>query len=230
MTYKQVQRIRWAKKFKRKLWIALIVLFGFLTACFLFFEIKLAPVVMVMAEQKAKMLATYIIGTAVGDEIASSGLEYDDIIAFDKDETGKITVVKMDSLKIAQLKAYLPLIMTKRLEETDTTALTIPLGSVLDADLFSGLGPKLKVRVMPVGTITCDMDNSFVSAGINQTRHQILMEIHAEIAVIVAGRSLRTQVDTSVCIAETLIVGDVPKSFADIGLGTGVDKNRLFES
>ncbi len=62
--------------------------------------------------------------------------------------------------------------------------------------------------------------NKFYEEGINQTRHSIVLEVSAVIDLYVPGsREMETTVTTQVVVAETVIVGQVPNVYADIGQG-----------
>ena len=58
-----------------------------------------------------------------------------------------------------------------------------------------------------------DFRNDICSAGINQTRHQIILEVRVDIDVLVPWDTLSTQVVSEVLVAETVIVGSVPKLY-----------------
>ena len=62
-----------------------------------------------------------------------------------------------------------------------------------------------------------ELKSSFESAGINQTRHQIYMEIRTSAYSYLTGMSSTTEVSTDVAVAETVIVGEVPQMFANLG-------------
>jgi hypothetical protein len=69
------------------------------------------------------------------------------------------------------------------------------------------------LKIVPLGTVTAGFSNQFSAAGINQTRHQIMMDISVDISILLPGYSVGTQVGTQVSIAETVIVGAVPDSY-----------------
>jgi len=84
---------------------------------------------------------------------------------------------------------------------------------LINSDLFSGRGPKIPIKIVPLGTVSTSFSNQFTAAGINQTRHQIMMDIVVDISILLPGYQTGTQVTTQVTIAETVIVGAVPDSY-----------------
>ena len=76
----------------------------------------------------------------------------------------------------------------------------------------------MPVHILPVGSVETQVKNSITSAGINQSLHRILINVRAEIVVVTAATRKPTFVETEVCIAETVVVGNVPGYYADIDL------------
>ena len=87
---------------------------------------------------------------------------------------------------------------------------------LIGGTVFSGRGPGIPVRIVSVSNVTADFTNEFSSAGINQTRHQIILNIKVDIDMLIPGGTLQDTVTTSMVIAETVIVGTVPGTYADM--------------
>ena len=91
--------------------------------------------------------------------------------------------------------------------------LGVPIGSVLLPELLSGRGPKIPVRVLAVRTSDAVFRSSFESAGINQTKHSIIIDIHVVITILTWTGTQEISVDSAVVAAETVIVGTVPTTY-----------------
>ena len=63
--------------------------------------------------------------------------------------------------------------------------------------------------------LAIDFKNTFTSAGINQTLHEIFVNVNATIYVIMPKNSATAEVNSNYCIAQTVIIGTVPETFAD---------------
>ena len=170
-----------------------------------------------MAENTVKAKAAIIISTAICEEIESKEITYDTLISFEKDANGRISALKTNIIEINRLKAKLSVKILEELANMDTAELSVPLGTVIGGDLMSGRGPGIKINVIPVGSVDTEIKNEISSAGINQSRHQVMMRVTAELTIITAVTSITTNVETYICIAETVIVGDVPGSYTNIG-------------
>ena len=93
----------------------------------------------------------------------------------------------------------------------------VPLGNLTGWMLFSGLGPKLRVSIDSVGDVVAEVRNQFDSAGINQTHHQVLMDLSVTVHLFIPGEVTSVTVDTTMCLAETILIGTVPNSYLQTG-------------
>ena len=58
-------------------------------------------------------------------------------------------------------------------------------------------------------------ENVFSAAGINQTLHQILMDVTVTVSLLLPTGSATVDVQSQVVIAETVIVGTVPDNYVN---------------
>jgi sporulation protein YunB len=87
---------------------------------------------------------------------------------------------------------------------------------ITGSKILANFGPMIKISLYPVGTVQVDTKEAFEEAGINQTRHRILLEITAEIKVVQPLlTSSNMKIKTDVPIAETIIIGNVPQAILD---------------
>ena len=75
---------------------------------------------------------------------------------------------------------------------------------------------KKPVRVLTAAVPAADFENVFTSAGINQTLHQVMLHIRVECTLLIPGGTVDTAVETRVCAAETLLVGQVPDAYLEL--------------
>lgn len=208
---------RRAKKRIKKLLFVLILIFILFLFLFIYVEIKLAPVVTRVALQRVRAVAEYTVSRAVLDEMGTSDADYDSLVSFEKDNEGKICALTTDTARINKLKSRLSIDILSRLRDGEESIVRIPLGTLLGGDLLAGYGPRITVRIMPVGSIIIDTENVFTSAGINQTRHQMMLRVKTNISVILPYRTIGDRVESFVCISDTVIVGQVPEAFTNVG-------------
>lgn len=208
---------------KRKL--ASFIIFFLVLDIILFtvFSVRLKPMIETLAVQNTKIAATRAINDAVGNAIKKSGLDYDKLMIVETNSAGTVTAIKSNTIAIDLLKHEITNEVINSIDSINKSSLSIPVGTLLGSQLFNNYGPRLSVRIEPVGSVNTKITNSFTSTGINQTRQQINLEVKVNLTVLVANYSVNTDVSTTDLIADTVIVGDVPDSYTVIGDSSALD-------
>ncbi|MDF2685597.1 MAG: putative secreted protein [Clostridia bacterium] len=196
----------------------LFLLFAFIFTVILYtyIENKLTPIVKTIALTRANAIATGAISEVVNDELDIENFKYEDIISFEKDTAGSITALKTNVLLANRLKAKLSLAVLNKIMSVEISEISIPLGNIVNGEILSGRGPRIVIKLIPVGSVEANIKNQFTSGGINQTRHQIIMEIKATVNIILPTETVTANVSSDVVIAETVIIGKVPESFTNV--------------
>ena len=200
-------------KFIYRLLIFLLVISGIFIIVLRYSEARLRPIMTSMAEAHARSIGARVVGEAINEEIAMSSLAYDDLISFEKAADGRISALKTNILTVNRLKSTLAVVILNKLAYIEDINLYIPVGNLLNGEFLSGRGPRIEVILIPVGSVVTDISNVFASAGINQTRHQIMLDVQVTVSIILPFSVETTDIFTSVSIAETIIVGDVPNLY-----------------
>ena len=189
--------------------LALLVLIGMLAVA----GIQMKQLLTKLAVTRVTNTVNRIVTQAVNETIDSGEIRYDDLISFEKDNEGRITAVKSNMPEFNRLQSKILNVILERISEVSTRDLSIPLGSLTGASLLAGRGPLVSVRMQSVGSSTAHLENRFVSAGINQTKHQIFLDVDVSVAILLPGFSTATQVSNAFTVAETVIVGTVPETY-----------------
>ena len=168
-----------------------------------------------MATSRVTNTVNQIVLESVNRAVDSREFEYDRMISFEKDNEGRITAVKSNMPEFNRLQSYILREVLDRIDHVSSRDLSIPLGSLTGSALLAGRGPRITVRMESVGASTARLENDFVSAGINQTKHQVRLNIDVSVSVLLPGFSTATKVSNSVVVAETVIVGSVPETYTN---------------
>ena len=56
----------------------------------------------------------------------------------------------------------------------------------------------------------------FEDAGINQTRHQLILAVQTEVEAVLAGKRTEVSVPSEFVLAETVLVGQIPESYTRV--------------
>ena len=169
------------------------------------------PLVRDMAVARAKNAATAAMQKAVAARM--TGGQWSDLVQLVKDGEGQITAAVTDVGRVNELQAALSGDVIAALTAPNTADLGVPLGNLLPSPFFSGLGPKVPIRILSVSEVEVKLMSRFTSAGINQTLHRLLLTLSARVRVLIPTGTVTAIVYADVTAAETLIVGRVPDSY-----------------
>lgn len=204
--------IRRRKKSKKGLFIFLVLFFVFLIYGFLIIDRNVKPTIIAMSEVKARMIATQAINDAVKITIKDD-IKYKDLIFVKTDNEGKITMMQANTVMMNSIASDVALEVQRQMRQIAVNSIKIPLGNAFNSQLLAQYGPKIKLDIIPHGTVTVDFATEFNESGINQTIHKVFLIINTNVKIIVPLASDTVNVTATVPIAETIIVGDVPENY-----------------
>ena len=192
--------------------LALSVVVGVLTLV-ITAAVQMRPLLASLATTKVSNTVTRIVSEAVYQAIEDGEIRYDGLVTFEKDETGQITAVRSNMAAFNHLQADILDTILTRIDQVSARELSIPVGTLTGLSLLAGRGPRISVRMESVGSSEANFHNEFVSAGINQTKHQIILTVDVSVSILLPGFTTATKVSNSFIVAETVIVGAVPDTY-----------------
>ncbi|MBE3101511.1 MAG: sporulation protein YunB [Firmicutes bacterium] len=204
-----------ARGFKQKFTIVIATI---LILCILFFMIidrGIKPTIIAMSEAKVEYIAILAMNNAVS-KILGTNVKYTDLTDVLTDKDGKISMIQYNTILINTLARDTSTLAQNEIRTLGEQGITIPLGSITRSKILSGMGPNIKVRMIPVGSVSTDFSDEFNQAGINQTRHRIFLTLRTQVRIVVPLGSNIIDVSTRVPITETIIVGDVPQTYVNV--------------
>lgn len=154
---------------------------------------------------------------AIAKQMSDGIIQYDRIVFFEKDLGGKITALKTNMSEVNRLKTDILNIINDEILALDTADIGIPIGSLVLPEFFSGKGPLIPIHILSIRNSDAVFTSNFEQAGINQTLHQLTMEVSVDVSVLVLAKTESFTVTSEVVVAETVIVGDVPQTYLQTG-------------
>ena len=196
------------------------------TGLFWSFRKKYRTVIRDLAKTQVMNTTSDLTNDAISKQIAEGTIAYDRIIYFEKDLDGRITALKTNMSEVNRLKTDILRIINDEILELDTSALGVPLGSLFLPEILSGHGPSIPVSILSIRNSDANFVSHFSQAGINQTLHQVTMEVTIDVAVLVLGETASFTMSSEVVVAETVIVGEVPTTYLQTGGTYGSEKEN----
>lgn len=181
------------------------------------FRIRYHDAIRSLSETQVKNATSDLINDAIDKQIDLGNIQYDRIVYFEKDLDGKITALKTNMTEVNRLKTAILNLINDEILALDTTDITIPIGSLLLPEFFSGRGFGIPIQILSIRNSDASFQSYFTEAGINQTLQQLTMDISVDVSVLVLGKAESFTVNSQVVVAETIIVGQVPNTFFQTG-------------
>lgn len=202
---------------KRKKGILRIVILLFLLAwlLFLFLEQNLSQTLLDMAYATAHSIALDTVNRAA-QQVVGEGIDYARLMEVQMDAQGRVAMLRANTMHMNQLATQTAIMAQQELNSIENQVIDIPLGAALGIRFLGGFGPRISVQIVPVGAVSTHYETEFETAGINQTRHKIFLTLETSVSLIVPADSRMVSVTSTVPIAESIIVGQVPDSFVDV--------------
>ena len=193
--------------------LAAAALLAVLLAAVLTAMAQLRPIMDSMATARVSNVIHKAVAEAVSETIATGRYDYTDLIRLEKDDGGKITALTSNMLQFNQLQIDVSENVMKKVGSVSSSELSIPVGSLTGVALLAGRGPDVHIKVLSVGSPTAEFENRFTDAGINQTKHQILLNVDVNVQMLMPGYTRTITVSSTLSVAETVIVGSVPETY-----------------
>lgn len=204
-------------RFLRKLVRSLLLLAVLGLVLLIVFRIRYHDAIRQLSETQVRNSTSDLINDAIDRQIQTGNIRYDRIVYFEKDLDGKITALKTNMTEVNRLKTEILNLINDEILALDTTDITIPLGSLIFPEVFSGRGPGIPIQILSIRNSDGAFKTFFSEAGINQTLQQLTMEVSVDVSVLVLGKAESFTVSSQVVVAETVIVGQVPNTFFQTG-------------
>lgn len=181
------------------------------------FDRIVTPTVIAVSEAEMRAKSVEVLHRAILDEM-SKKFSYDEIIEIEKDKEDNIALIKADTIKLNKIACDVALKSQNELNDLGNVGIKLPIGYITKNNILSYFGPSITVKMQPIGYIEATYDSSFESAGINQTRHKIYIKLKSRVRIIIPLASRDVDIVSEIPVAETIIVGKIPKTAIQMDL------------
>lgn len=172
------------------------------------------------------MIADYAVSTAkdqvvslvneiVKEVMGQEQFQGERLVELERDSAGNITAVSANVTAVNSLAAEVLSRTVQRTQE-NTFTVRIPLANLLGSALLMNRGPAISVQVTMLSSSTAGFRSEMTAAGINQTRHQLFLELNVQLSFLLPWRDMDASVQTEVLVSETVIVGQVPGTYMSL--------------
>ena len=190
-----------------------ISLFLILSIVTVICDIKMRPIIETVGGTALKNSLANVLDRTVNEIVDELGVRYGEMVNIERNPDGTIAAITLNSSYINGYKADLSDGCSDRLAKFDKTTVPVPMSSIMGLAFFDNPMFNIDVTATIYGFAVTDVVSKFESAGINQTRHTIYLNVQASAHAYMGLCHLNESVDETIILVETIIVGEVPQSY-----------------
>ena len=195
----------WIRKKKNVRIYVVFVVLAVISLLFLFFK-RCEPVFKQRAVDTAAQCGKNMI-----DEIVQTVINDTDYI---NETTEKdITYVDINTYALNKLRTDMSSAIAKKISENYYTTVYISLGSLFNNPSLQGYGPRIPVKIYFGSVSRVDIKDEFISAGINQTKYRVSLDVNVSVSVISFIYAESRDIVINVPVTERILVGKVPNYY-----------------
>lgn len=206
---------------KNKKCISILVIFILFILMVVYYIKLVHPLIKDYTRAMVSSLTEQAINEAVSNVINST-LNYDKIIDINYAPTGEISYLHANQYVVNSITREIVKNAQLNMLRLGEEGVELPIGSFTGISIFNGRGPTVDIQIVPVGIISSTFQSKFTSVGINNTLHQLYLDINAKVEMILPLKNATIITHQTVLLCEGVIVGKVPEFYLN---GGGIQKN-----
>lgn len=194
-------------------YVALILLFAAFAGYLSYYvEAVIRPTINEIAEIRARSMITVLINESINKQFRKEA-DVDQLLHIKTNNEGNIELVQANTQAINALISELFKELQSKYKKMNATEFEVPLGTILGSQILSQSGPNVTLKIWPVNVSRMDFKTEFVSEGINQTKYKVYAILESTAKVMAPFSQKTIQLESTVLIAEAVILGQVPDSY-----------------
>ena len=196
-----------------------VFILGFI---FYYWQTIVAPAIDSIAEIKARALVTQIVNESINEQFSEES-DATELLIIKTNNEGKVEMVQSNTKAINALITELSKEIQRRYIAIERFNLEVPLGTILGSRLLSQTGPNIDMKILPLSVSAMDFRTEFETEGINQTKYKVYVILESRAKVLAPFSTKTLELQTTILIAEAVILGDVPSSYVIVPQDNMID-------
>ena len=205
-------KLKKKKNLKKKILIIVFMIIIFTIISLYFYDKKISNVLIKYAKIESKKVGIDIISKGVSDEVVRV-LDKNDIFTVEKDNNGNVELIHYDTKVVNEILSVTSKVVMNNFEriekKNDGIVTYIPMGVVTNNLFLENLGPKVPVRLSPVGNVLTSLKTNVKNYGINSALVQISVRIEANVDILIPLKTGEIKIVNEVPVSIKIIEGNV---------------------
>lgn len=204
---------KYKKRKRRRAKILLLFMFFIVVIGFVYTYCVVNPIVVEASRQMIYSLSTSAVSDAIYDVLNEENIIYDDLVDVQYDTDGNVSLISLQTVRLNLIARKFYQIAQVYLDNMGKFGLDIALGTFTGLPFLVGIGPKVNIKLIPIGAMTSTFESKFESAGINQTNHSVYIHLYASVSMVLPAYTATIDSETEMLVAESVIIGKVPQIY-----------------
>ena len=177
-------------------------------------EWRLVPLLTEIGIHRSQSFYEQTVCGIVADVMEEIGISGEDLVAIRTTADGHPTAMTADTATLNRLQAELNNRLSAELRELDSISFSVPMGTVFGGAFWAHCGPPLNFRLTANEIIAVRLTEEIRPTGINQTCYSLSVTVEQNMLLLYAGRTRMLTMNSTVLVAQTVLLGQVPDTFA----------------
>lgn len=148
--------------------------------------------------------------------LSQNGDIYSNVLVKNTTSTGSIASINTDIEKINRLQTEMAGAILRGLSATDDIKIKIPFGNIIGLPILLNVGPKIQFNIAPVSNVHVRFEDSFKSAGINQTQFSVNLIVETDVLYSLSAYQSNISTTSTIPVVQLVLIGDIPNNYANI--------------
>ncbi|MCL2851926.1 MAG: sporulation protein YunB [Defluviitaleaceae bacterium] len=175
---------------------------------------RLMPIVTAQTNEMARNIMNLAIDASLA--YASAGISTEDFFTITQDSDGMVLSLSVNTMLVNLVCNAMAVNISNILGPPTVSSLSLPIGSLLNIDILSNVGPTLPVSFRYVGGAQVDYETEFRSVGINQVNFQLWVVVESSIRVVNPLEDKDVRMTRKIALVDTVFSGRVPHMYLNI--------------
>ena len=194
----------------------LLCLFLVFAIILTFLALRFHKIAVLLGKSELSLFFSSAVTASIAGQIAKTQAGYHDFVTLTYKEGGEIAALTTDTFRLLALQNEICQDVFLQYKSAGSITLSFPYLWLLGIDFLSLGGPNVEIDVLPSRFLHTYYTSEFEEAGINQTKHRILLNVEGSFNLLLPQGKESITVKESYCMAETIIVGRVPDAYTEI--------------
>ena len=209
---------------RRRIIVAVLIMVA--AAIFAALNSQLRRIIGDSAQVHAQNAFSAAVSEAVSEVVGDNSFE---LVRVNTADAGQIVAIETDTAQINRIKSQVSIMLIDKLRELSSHPVNVTLGTLTGVEWLAGMGPEVEMRFELRGGVSTDIVSDLRETGINQSLHTIDCVVTADYYVILPGCRFTTTLSTTVPLAQSVIVGEVPDAYTYVVGDQSDTIGRIFD-